>query len=54
MGENLTQRRLNQLKSGKAGFNQGCKVIFGIVQFYKKFIKDFSTLAKLLTNLLKK
>jgi hypothetical protein len=33
---------------------KGVRSFLGLSNFYKKFIKDFSTLVKLLTNLLKK
>jgi uncharacterized protein YaaR (DUF327 family) len=33
---------------------KGVRSFLGLVNFYKKIIKDFLTLAKLLTNLLKK
>jgi hypothetical protein len=33
---------------------KGVKSFLGLANFYKKFIKDLSTLVKLLTNLLKK
>jgi len=33
---------------------KGVRSFLRLANFYKKFIKDFSTLAKLLTNLLKK
>jgi hypothetical protein len=42
------------MKWGRSMLAKGVRSFLGLANFYKKFIKDFSTLAKLLIDLLKK